>query len=114
MTFDYFDGFVESNTSIFSLTFNILMNTSEDILNSHFFMLGFGFWYFKISPEGENDYDYEDIDLDDFSFIIPFKFGKRFKISESVAYSPNLEIEARLSPTAFRMAVYPISFSFFM
>lgn len=117
MTFDYFDGFIESNTSIFSLTFNILINSNDDILNSHFFMLGFGFWYYKISPEDtydEDGYLLEYDDFDDFSFVIPVKLGKRFKISDTVAYSPNFEMETRISPLAFRMAVYPISFSFFM
>lgn len=80
--------------TILSFSLFTLINSSNDIMNSHFFMLGFGLWYYKVT--GDDGYD--TISKDDFSFIIPVKFGKRFKITEAVAYAPNFAFELMLSP----------------
>jgi len=100
-----------AKTRKYSFTLYSVINTNEDIRNSFYFLFGFGVSYYKILIK--DPFDLEDFNLlDDTSFIIPFKFGKKIKINNTISYSPNVAFELMLSPVNFNFSIYPFSFSF--
>ena len=86
------------------VVFNIPL-VDEDVRNSFFIIFGIGFVY-ATADDGAGT------SVSDLKAVEGLQFGKRFRLSETVCYNPNISALFYETPTSVSFSISPIAFSF--
>ena len=88
------------------VVFNIRL-ADQDIRNAFFIGIGAGVVY-ATSDNGAG------VHASDSTFVGAIEIGKRFKLSESICYTPNISTFFYASPSSASLDVNPVAFSLFL